>query len=187
MKKLAVLFCILFLSSISFAGFIVDDFWCAFPDDPGQTFHEWDFSYDAGREDPYELTLAENLSTLGIDQVVMSGNTDEDPIYRTIKLVTNESTVAWTSYELTLSAGPVIFTGVPSSDLFSSAVISNGGLKITFSGGVVNPTDEVMLSFKILVPTTGAFSVCLTQNPIPEPATMGLLSLGALAFIRRRK
>jgi hypothetical protein len=181
MKKFAGLLIVLAMTSLSFAGFINGTFQCTFPDDPTQAVHNWTFNYDT-----YDLNLAENLHSAGIDQVIMSGTTDEDPIFRTIKLVTNSSTVAWTSYELTLSATGPVFTGTPSSDLFSSAVISNGGLKITFSGGVVNPGDEVLLNFRTLVSSTGTFSVCLTQNPIPEPATIALLSIGALAFIRRK-
>jgi hypothetical protein len=92
---------------------------------------------------------------------------------------------------LTLDAVGPIFIGTasplfPSSDLFSSAVISNGGLKITYSGGVVNPGDEVALNFKVQVFTIGGFTTCLTQNPIPEPATMTLLCIGALALLRKK-
>ncbi|MFA5292410.1 MAG: PEP-CTERM sorting domain-containing protein [Phycisphaerae bacterium] len=180
-KNLFAAFLILAASNFAFAGFVEDTFLCTFPDDPDELIHTWTFDYGT-----YDLNLAEHLTVLGNDQVVMSGETDEDPIYRTIKCVTNGSGVAWTSYELTLSATGPTFTGTPSADLFSSAVISDGGLKITFSGGVVNPDDEVLLNFRILVPTTGAFSVCLTQTPIPEPATMALLGLGALALIRKK-
>jgi hypothetical protein len=88
---------------------------------------------------------------------------------------------------LTLDATGPLFVGTPSSDLFTSAVISNGGLKITYSGGVINPNDEVQLNFRVQVFTTGGFTTCLTQNPIPEPATMSLLAIGALALLRRKK
>jgi len=180
-KNLLVSLLVLLMSSFAFAGFVDGTFLCTFPDDPCGLIHDWDFD---DVED--SLSLYENIHALGIDQVVMSGETTTDPIFRTTKWVTNESGVAWTSYELTLGASGPLFVGTTSSDLFSSAVISDGGLKITYSGGVVNPNDEVALNFRVQVFTTGGFSTCLTQNPIPEPATLTLLGLGALAFIRRK-
>jgi hypothetical protein len=182
MKKLFEVLCVLLVSSASFAGFVDQTFLCTFPDDPSGSHHVWSFNYT---ED--FLSLQEHIHALGFDQVTMSGATDEDPIFRATKYVTNETAVAWTSYELTLAPSGPLFIPTPSSDLFTSAVISNGGLKITYSGGVVNPGDEVQLNFKVQVFTTGGFSTCLTQNPIPEPATMSMLALGALALIRRKK
>lgn len=181
MKKFAGLLIVLAMTNLSFAGFVNGTFQCAFPDDPTQAIHSWNFNYDI-----YKLTLAENLPALGADQVIMSGQTDEDPVFTVTKTVTNSSTITWTSYELTLSPTGPLFTGTPSSDVFSSAVISDGGLKITYSGGSLAPGNTVNLNFSILVSSIGMFSVCLTQNPIPEPATIAMLSLGALAFFRRK-
>lgn len=181
MKKFAGLLIVLAMTSLSFAGFIAGTFQCTFPDDPSQEAHSWNFDCVC-----YHLTLAENLYSLNADQVIMGGQTDEDPVFTVTKTVTNSSAITWTSYELTLSPTGPLFTGTPSSDVFSSAVISDGGLKITYSGGWLAPGDTVNLNFSILVSSTGMFSVCLTQNPIPEPATIAMLSLGALAFFRKK-
>ena len=43
------------------------------------------------------------------------------------------------------------------------------------------------ISIDIHVPTTGLFNFTLTQEPIPEPATMALPGLGSLALFRELK
>jgi hypothetical protein len=184
-KKFLVVLVVLFLSSASFAGFVSGTFLCTFPDDPTGTNHTWSFDYNPT---DYFLSLEETIEAMGIDQVNMSATNDDDPTFRVTKYVTNETTVAWTSYELTLNGTGPTFTDTPSSDLFSSAVISNGGLKITYSGGTVNPGDEVQLNFKVLSPAVNdSWTTCLTQNPIPEPATLAILGLGGMALLRKRR
>jgi len=46
--------------------------------------------------------------------------------------------------------------------------------------------ESVSFSFDVLIPSSGPFTFTLTQQPIPEPATLALLGLGAAALLRRR-
>jgi hypothetical protein len=50
----------------------------------------------------------------------------------------------------------------------------------------VPPGEVVTFEFKITIPDSGLYTVTLTQEPIPEPATVALFGLGALALLIRR-
>jgi len=181
------------LSTVAQAGFVnpgenpgAMPFTCEFPDNQNQ--HDWEFDYDISVP---TLIMDEIISFVDTDYVLISGETDEDPIFTVVKTIQNTSGINWTSYILSLAGG----TGAT----FVNGSASAGGNKlqtvnylhdaaIEFSGA--NPVADgefLTLSFNINVPTEGLFNFTLTQEPVPEPATIGLLSLGSLVLFRRRQ
>lgn len=180
MKKIIFVAALLAVCAVAQAGIV--SFNCTFPDDPTGANHVWSFN-----EGLQELTLMESYRVAPgqTDSVNMFATANEDPTVKIIKLVTNENGHDWTGYTLTLNnASPgVMFVTPAVSDLFPNVVVTPN--LITYSGGIVHVGEEVMLSFRVLVPTAGDFSWCVTQQAIPEPATMILLALGGILFRRK--
>jgi hypothetical protein len=176
MRKITLLAALLIFSASLHAGFV--DVICSNTGDP--TFaatHQWDFVFET-----QSVWLIESYTHTGTDSVFVDGETTEDPILSMTKAVTNENGHVWTSYSLTLG-GTATFVSA-SSDLLP--VVDLSDTYILFSGGTVNHGDTLNMAFTVNVPTTGMFSFCLTQLAIPEPASLSLLGLGALALIRRK-
>lgn len=176
-----------FMGNVAQAGFVnPDDVPGAAPFTVNSNSSDWNFDYSGPT-----LTLNQVISSVIPENTMMGGETDSDPIFTVITTIENDSGVAWTGYILTLSG-----TGLPT---FVEGSAGAGGGKfqtveyphaaaIVFSGD--NPVlngEMLTLQFDICVPTTGLFDFTLTQHPVPEPTTMGLLSLGSLVLYRRRK
>jgi hypothetical protein len=183
-KKLLVAILVLTASNFAFAGFVSGTFNCDFADDPvPQVKHVWNFDY----QEPC-LDLSEALHVMGPDgQVTMTGVTNEDPMFLTDEVITNDTLFDWTSFEIEILSGPANFnySFAPWSDFFGSTIQTP--TKLTFlSPLVVHPGDAVELMFKIQVTSTGPFTLTVAQTPIPEPATITLLCIGALALLRKK-
>jgi len=192
MNKFATVFVsagvIALFSTVVQAGLVDGSLDCNFTGDPYMYRHEWSVNYGQA-----ELTITETFIELGPDVAELSGETDSDlTTFSVIKKITNDTGITWTAYTLTLY------------DLVSETTFVNGsagavGSKfqtvaypdsttIEFSGDdPVLDGHLLQFQFDILVPTAGTFELTLTQNPIPEPATIALLGLGSLALLRRRK
>jgi hypothetical protein len=130
------------------------------------------------------------VSSTGVDPyVTVSGDTDGDPIFHMDEAIQNTSGVSWTGWKITLSGSATFdVASAPSSDTFHAPyTLTSGNQVLTFGSpdNVLNGS-TVNLHFDISVPTTGLFSFGLTQEAIPEPATLSLLALGGLALLRRK-
>ena len=98
----------------------------------------------------------------------------------------------WTSIgsaaSITMATTPgTSYTGITTT--FSSVSgLKSGQLGVAFYGGTgTSATDWVRLDSRPSATPMAALSIEGTMVPIPEPATMGLLGLGALALALRRK
>ena len=100
---------------------------------------------------------------------------------------TNESGVTWTGYILSLDPlGDATFVdGSAGSTKFNTKLYPDPYTIEFWEPDVVLPTQVVTLQFDVSIPDDGTYTFTLTQNPIPEPASILLLGLGGLMLRRR--
>ncbi len=147
---------------------------------------EWVFEHVGGLVPT--LTLREEVAALGLLPVLVSGETDEDPLMHIRKEVENSSGVTWDAYRITLSGVDVTFWGTAASSHFESATVT--ATEIYFTAPNPVPSGEtVTFDFDVLVGVNGLFDFTLFQEPIPEPATLALVAAGVsgLMLVRRRR
>ena len=132
------------------------------------------------------LQLLETWGAMGSVTSSTIGAADVDPFIHIIKQINNDSGFAWTDYHIQISGqGAAYIPGSATSDRFST-VVENGNNIDFFSPLIVPVNDSVTLGFDIQV-ASGTFSFSISQTPTPEPATIGLLGLGALTILRKKR
>ena len=191
MKRHVIFFVVVIITgfgNVAQSSLVNKSFDCNFPGDPHMYRHEWNFNYGLA-----ELTITETFVELGPDVAELSGETDSDSTtFSVIKKITNDTGITWTAYTLTLydPMGEASFVEGSAGAVGSKfqTVAYPDATTIEFSGDdPVLDKNLVQLQLDIIIPTAGVFELTLTQNPVPEPATIALFGLGALMLLRRAK
>ena len=131
-------------------------------------------------------------------------DTELDPAVGIIEDISNDTAFDWTDYHITigmtktftfLNSGLMMPDGWTAQIIAPVAGILPNSNNVSGYVGTVNyyqsagdPVaigDDGLFGFKVSF--TGSTSFTTQQIPTPEPATIGLLGLGAMALLRRRK
>ncbi len=116
--------------------------------------------------------------------------------------VTNNTNQTWTDYHEQLGTGtdgnfvlgsPVQFL-LPTDSTYTNPSFPSSSVTtsdIDYTGGAVAPGQAISLTFSITVPdisAAGPADFTLRQFPsVPEPGTLGLLALGSISLLTRRR
>ena len=118
--------------------------------------------------------------------VALTGFADVDPTLHILKAIYNGSTFEWTDYHVEIGGTGVSYVpGSAKSDTFGT-IVQNGNTIDFYAPNSVPIGKVVVIEFDVQIPP-GMFSFSITQTPSPEPASLGLLALGGLAMLRRRR
>ncbi len=128
-------------------------------------------------------------SLVNLNNGIVEQTPGSEAIFPFTITTTNETSITWTGYMLTLDpAGNATFVdGSGQSTDFKTVLYPDLWTIEFWSPDDVLPGEIVTLEFKVNVPDEMQYTFALTQTPIPEPATAAILGLGALTLLVRRR
>ena len=198
MKKLLTAILVIIFTA-SFVNADIIDWNCDDDGDGAIVMNTPSFVHDGG--DEYTLTMSgtQNWSPAHVEGDFITGE-NPDPKVWIIEDVENQTTFAWTGYQIIIGMSQSFtINSVIAPDNWTFSIITPVAGTIPNGGGsgyvgivnyTANPGFELAIGdsgdFGLKVEFLGTVAFCTEQTPIPEPMTLGLLGLGALA-LRRKK
>ena len=131
--------------------------------------------------------ITQAISDIVPNDVIMTA--DADSIFTIVSSFVNESGFTWTGYMLTLdpTGNATFVNGTASSTKFHTVNYPDLWTLQFLAPDAVAPGHLVALQFDLRVPDGPPYTFKLTHQPIPEPATLALLGLGALVLVTGRR
>ncbi|MDD5134095.1 MAG: PEP-CTERM sorting domain-containing protein [Phycisphaerae bacterium] len=201
MRKSLVAILVVCFVVISPVGAVITDYNCADDGDGAIVMGPAALTYDGGL-DEYTLAMdgVQNWFPAHVEGDFIT-DTELDPTVWIAETVDNQTNFAWTDYHIKIGMTKTfsISTSVIAPDYWTAVVtqpvagqLPNGG-----GAGYVGVIDYFVDAgapigigqsgdFGFKVSFVGTVAFCTEQIPTPEPATMALLSFGAL-ILRRKK
>lgn len=135
---------------------------------------------------PSGAELMQSIYSLAPVGLTMS--TEVQLTFNVTTTTTNQSGFIWTGYILFLDPqGDATFVeGTAASTKFNTALYPDAWTIEFRAPQEVLPGEVVTLEFDISIPDDELYTFALTQQPIPEPATMVLLGFGAALLLYKR-
>jgi hypothetical protein len=148
---------------------------------------EWSFDYDL-----QELTVVETIYDISHQvSAYLDGSADSKSTFTIVRTITNETGITWTGYVLEHMPGIVmggVFVEGSASSTKLLTITEPVPWQIEFSGSPpVLDGESFTIQFDFAVLRGGGFLNDIGGRPVPEPATIVLLGLGAAAFLRLRR
>jgi hypothetical protein len=203
-KGFAILFSVLLLLATTTANASITGVTCVDDHDTAITMDSYQWGPAEGGE--YYLTM--NCTQFwGPGHVSGDITAPDDPTLRITQYITNDTTFEWTDYHITIGMnktfsfvsgglvmpdgwtaniiGPTDGLPLPGDTPHGTGWVATINYVMGPEGSPIALDAEGMFGFKVLF--AGSVEYCTAQVPTPEPATIGLLGLGAMALLRRRK
>jgi hypothetical protein len=160
-----------------------------FPNEPSKSIHGWSFD-----DESQVLRIYDTLFEFGFDQGKITGVIDSESTFTVKRTIVNMTDVTWTSATLIdgagIGGGGVIVDGSASSTKLGTITYPSFA-RVKFSGPpAVLPGESFTFELDFFVPyipSEPGFQNAFNFDPIPEPATLLSVGVGALVLFRRRK